>query len=479
VKVLMTSASRRIVTGVLTLVVGGATARAQEPIGPVWPRLNASQQTEVMRFGDEFKRFIGSAKTETAFVRDASRMVEAAGFRPWPAAPRKSDVTPGSKWDAIHRGRSIVAFVIGADPTASGTRIVNTHNDSVRLELKPRPFRESFDISMLDTAPHGGLKNYQWVNRPLALVGRVTKTDGTAVDINIGHDAADPVLMITDLAPHVDNDFRERRNRDVIQTEELDPILALTRDAAVKALKDKYNLVPDDFLSADLQLVPAQMPVDVGLDHQLVGAYGHDDRSNGFAAFKAITEVAAPQKTAIAYGVNNEEVGSWTTGVESEWFRTLLAEIIAAQEPAYNDLMLRHALRASQALVSDCTTALDPGFPQPYLPNSSARLGWGLVFKEYGAGREADAEYFAQVRRVMNDAGVHWQVHAYRAGYGGGTIAQWFANANIDAIDVGIGVLSMHSPMDVSAKVDLWELYRGFKAFWGVAAPQTGAQSAR
>ncbi len=161
------------------------------------------------------------------------------------------------------------------------------------------------------------------------------------------------------------------------------------------------------------------MPVDVGLDRQLIGAYGHDERSNGYAAFRAIAELKSPQKTAIAYGVNNEEVGqSWTTGVESEWFRMLVAEIIAAQEP-YNDLLLRRAFRASQALVSDCTTALDPNFPQPYLPNSSARLGWGLVFKEYGSGREADAEHFARMRSLFNDAGVHWQIHAYRAGLGG------------------------------------------------------------
>ncbi|MEQ1909699.1 MAG: aminopeptidase 1 [Vicinamibacterales bacterium] len=454
-------------------------AIAQEQAGPVWPKLSAGERADVMRFGDDFKQFIGSAKSETAFVREATKLAEAAGFRAWPSAPKKADVAPGSRWYAVNRGRSIVAFVVGTDPVVTGTRIVNTHNDSVRIELKPKPFRDSFDISMLDTTPHGGLKNYQWVNRPLALIGRVTRMDGTSVDVNIGHDPSDAVLMITDLAPHVDTDFRERRNRDVIQTEELDPLLALTRDGALKALKDKYNLTPEDFLSADLQIVPAQMPVDVGLDHQLIGAYGHDDRSNGFAAFRAILEVKSPQKTAIAYGVNNEEVGSWTTGVESEWFRTLVAEIIAAQEPSYSDLMLRHALAASQALVSDCTTALDPGFPQPYLPNGSARLGWGLAFKEYGSGREADAEYFAQIRRVFSDAGVHWQVHAYRSGYGGGTIAQWFANANIDAIDVGIGILSMHSPMDVSAKVDIWELYRGFKAFWGAPVRAAGVPSAR
>ncbi len=463
-----------VITGALaTLVVwplhaqtSNASQAATQP-GPVWPRLAEAERGQVMTFGDDFKQFIGRAKSAMGFVRDATRLVEGAGFKPWPKKPTKADVRPGSKWYATNRDRTIAAFVIGREPLTAGARIVNTHNDSVFIGLKPKPFRESFDIALLDTTTHGGMKHYQWVNRPLAITGRVTKLDGTTVAVDVGHEPGDPVLVIPDLAPHVDQDFRDRRNRDVIQAEELDPILASTSEAAAKVLRDKYGLVAEDFLSADLQIVPAQMPVDVGLDRQLVGAYGHDDRSNGYASFRALVEVASPQRTAIAYGVNNEEVSSWTTGVESEWFRTLLAEIIAAQEPSYNDLMLRHALGASQALVSDCTTALDPVFPQPYLPNGSARIGWGLVFKEYGSGREADAEYFARVRKIFSDAGVRWQTHSYRAGYGGNTIAQWFANANIDAIDVGIGILSMHSPMDVSAKVDLWELYRGFKAFFG------------
>jgi aspartyl aminopeptidase len=469
---------RRVVMllGACLLVAG--FARAQDP-GPVWPRLSNGERSEVMRFGDDFKQFIGRAKSEMTFVREATRLVEANGFKRWPASPSKAEVRPGSRWYAVNRDRTIVAFVIGSEPLTAGARIVNTHNDSPRLELKPKPFRDSFDISLLDTTVHGGLKNYQWVNRPLAIIGRVTKTDGTSVTVDIGHDPADGVLIIPDIAPHIDQDFRDRRSRDVIQTEELDPVLAATRDGALKALKDKYGLSPDDFLSADLQIVPAQMPVDVGLDHQLIGAYGHDDRSNGYASFRAIVEVKTPAKTAMAYGVNNEEVNSWTTGVDSEWFRTLVAEIIAAQENGYNDLMLRHALRASQALVSDCTTAIEPLFPQPYLVNGSARLGWGMVFKEYGSGKQADGEYFAQIRRLLTDAGVHWQTHAYRAGYGGGTIAQWFANADIDAIDVGIGILSMHSPMDVSAKVDLWELYRGFKAFFGAPAAVTSPSGAR
>ena len=466
-RVVASGFSRTVVAVVASGFSRTVFAQQSEPQpGPVWPKLSQPQRDEAMRFGDDFKQFIGRAKTELTFVAEAVKLVEAGGFKKWPAAPAKTDVAPGSRWYAVNRDRTIVAFVVGSDPLSAGARIVNTHNDSVRLELKPKPFRQSFDIALLDTTTHGLLKNYQWVNRPLALIGRVTRTDGTSVTVDIGHGAGDPVLLIPDLAPHVDKDFLERKNRDVIQTEELDPILASTADAAMKALKDKYNITRDDFLSADLQLVPAQMPVDVGLDHQLVGAYGHDDRSNGFAAFRAVLEVRNPRKTAIAYGVNNEEVNSWTTGVNSEWFRTLLAEIMAAQDGTFNELMLRHALRASQVLVSDCTTALNPDFPQPFLPDGSARLGWGLVFKEYGSGRQADPEYVAALHRVMNDAGVRWQTHAYKAGYGGGTIAQWFANADIDTADVGIGVLSMHSPMEVSAKTDLWELRRGFKAFF-------------
>jgi len=453
-----------VVLPAMVLCTSASLVRAQEP-GPVWMKLTDAQRGEVMRFGDEYKQFIGLAKSEVTFVREAIKLVEASGFKPWPAAPSRDDVRPGSKWYAVNRDRTMVAFVVGADPVSTGVRIVNTHNDSVHLKLKPRPFRESAGISLFDTTVHGGIKNYQWVNRPLALIGRVTRIDGTVVSIDIGHQAGDPVLLIPDIAPHIDQDFRGRTNRDVIQTEELDPVLALTADAAMAALKSKYGLTADDFLAADLEIVPAQMPVDVGLDHQLVGAFGHDDRSNGFASFRAIAQVRAPRKTAMAYGVNNEEASSWTTGIESEWFRTLVAEIIAAQEATYSDLTLRRALRASQVLVSDCTTAIEPDFPQPYLPNGSARLGFGLVFKEYGSGKQADAEYFAQIRGIFNQAGVHWQTHAYRAGYGGGTIAQWFANANIDAIDVGIGILSMHSPMEVASKVDLWELYRGFKAF--------------
>ena len=458
-----------------------ASAAAAEPaMGPVWPRLSPAQRDEVMRFGEDFKQFMGKAKSEMTFVHEAIGIAEANGFKRWPGRVPKSALTPGSRWYAVNRDRTIALFVIGRQPITSGTRIVNAHIDAVRIELKPKPFRTSFDVEMLETQPHGGLKNYQWVNRPLALIGRIDKTDGTTIWVDIGNDPGDPVFLIPDLAPHVDKDFRDRKSHDVIGTEEMRPILAMTAQGAMDALKAKYGVTPADFLSADLQLVPAEKPRDVGLDRQLMGLYGDDDRLSGYANLRAITEVKVPEQTAIAYCVNNEEVNSWDTGVQSQWFSTLMAEVISAQEGGqYNDLMLRHAYEHSQALESDCTTALNPLFPQPQDPLAASRLGWGLVVKEYGSGKQALSEYFARVRRIFDDGGVLWQTHSYKAGYGGGTIAQWFANANIDVIDVGVGILSMHSPMDVSSKADLWELYRGFRAFFTAPPAPVAATAGR
>ncbi len=457
-----------------------APAAAEPAMGPVWPRLSPAQRDDVMKFGEDFKQFMSKAKSEMTFVHEAIGIAEANGFRKWPGTVPASQLTPGSRWYAVNRDRTIALFVIGRQPITSGTRIVNAHIDAVRVELKPKPFHTSFDVEMLVTQPHGGLKNYQWVNRPLALIGRIDKTDGKTIWVDIGNDPGDPVFVIPDLAPHVDKDFRDRKSHDVIGTEEMRPILAMTAQGAMEALKAKYGVTASDFLSADLQLVPAEKPRDVGLDRQLMGLYGDDDRLSGYANVRAITEVKVPEKTAIAYCVNNEEVNSWDTGVQSQWFSTLMAEVINAQEGGhYSELMLRHAYEHSQALESDCTTALNPLFPQPQDPSASSRLGWGLAVKEYGSGKQGLSEYFAQVRRIFDDGGVLWQTHSYKAGYGGGTIAQWFANANIDVIDVGVGILSMHSPMDISSKADLWELYRGFTAFFNAPAAPAAATAAR
>jgi len=462
----------------ITALLALTTLRAQDVgFASAWPELTPQDREHVMRYAEDLKAFLGKAKSEMQFVREASRMAEAGGFRKWDPKTA-AGLKPGSRWYAVNRDRTIVLFVMGTEPLENGLRIVNTHIDSPRIEFKNKPFRESQQAVLVDTQVHGGIKNYQWANTPLAITGRVDKADGTTVLIDVGNDPADPVLLISDLAPHVDRDFRGRLQPDVIRTEELDPIIAtMPPDAAagqrtptdrlLAILKEKYGITPRDLLTADVQIVPATAPRDVGLDRALVGAYGQDDRSTAYISLRAIADVKTPRYTSVAYAVNNEEVASWNTGVNSEWFNTLISDVMSAQKGSdVSDVARRRAYARTEVLVSDCTTAQDPLFPQPQNPVLTSRLGYGMVIKEYGAGREANSEFFAKVRGILDRDKVRWQTHSFDAGYGGGTIAAWFAGQNMDVIDVGIGLLSMHSPFEVSSKVDLWHLHRGFVAFF-------------
>jgi aspartyl aminopeptidase len=444
----------------------------------VWPQLNSAERDQVMRLAEDFKQFVGTARSEMLFVREAVKYGESKGFTRWQPGLTAGDLKPGSRWYAVNRDRTMMMAVIGTEPIESGMRVVTSHIDAVRIEFKTRPFRESNQAVLVDTQVHGGIKNYQWANVPLAVIGRVDRADGSMLEIEIGTRPDDPVLLITDLAPHEDRDFRERRYQEVLKTEELDPILATlppdegagqksATDRILALLKQQYDITPADFLSADLQIVPAALPRDVGLDRALIGAYGQDDRVSGYLSLRSITEVGTPRFTSVAYFVNNEEVASWNTGVDSQWFTTMISEMLYAQRGSdYSELLLRRAYGRTQVLMADCTTAINPLFPQPQNQNLAARLGYGLVVKEYGAGREANSEFFARMRGLLDREKIRWQTHSYDAGYGGGTIADWFAQQNMDVMDVGIGILSMHSPFEVSSKVDLWELFRGFNAFY-------------
>jgi aspartyl aminopeptidase len=464
----MTMLRGPLVLGLWLAAAGGAFAQDAGP--------RPSDPVAVERFGEDFKAFMGQARSEMAFVRGAIAFAESNGFRRFEPGSGQA-LTPGSRWYAVNRDRTIALFVVGREPIENGLRIVNTHIDAPRIEFKTRPLRESAGAVLVDTQVHGGIKNYQWVNVPLALTGRVDRADGTTIWVDVGTAPDDPVLLITDLAPHVDRDFRGRTQPNVIATEELDPIIGSlpptgaegsATDRVLGLLRQQFGLESADLLSADLQIVPATMPRDVGLDRALVGAYGQDDRATAYVSLRAIAEVQTPQYTSVAYAVNNEETSSWNTGVNSEWFSTLVAELLAAQGPGpYSDLALRRAFGRTQVLVSDCTTALNPLFPQPQNPRLTSRLGHGLVVKEYGPGREANSEFFARMRGVFDRAGVRWQTHSYDAGYGGSTIAAWFAGQNMEVMDVGVGLVSMHSPFEVSSKADLWELRKGFAAFFG------------
>ena len=452
------------------------SAPAQE-FSSAWLEIDQQEQAQVMNFGEEFKDFMAVARSEMWFVREGVEYAESEGFQEWTPDINNSSMPPGSRWYAINRDRTLVLFIMGNKPITDGLRIVNTHIDSPRIEFKTIPIRDRNGAVTIDTQVHGGIKNYQWVNIPLGIIGRVDKTDGSTVWVEIGLNEDDPILMITDLAPHVDDDYRSRTQRNVIATEELEPIIAslpvadnsdfaMPSDRLMAILSDEYGIESEDLLSADLQIIPVTRPRDVGLDRALVAAYGQDDRSTAYVSLRAIADVGTPEQTVFAYAVNNEETNSWNTGVNSEWFNTLIAELIAATTGSFSDLDLRRTYARTQVLVSDTTTALNPIFPSPQNQMLTSRLGYGLVVKEYGAGREANSEFFAYIRGVFDDADVQWQTHSYDSGYGGGTIAAWFAGQNMDVIDVGIGIASMHSPYELSSKIDLWELYGGFKAFY-------------
>lgn len=472
--------SLRRVAAVAVLVLTGsilasAPTFAQDDYGShgnVWAGLGAEQRAEVEAFAGRFVEMIDVARSEAMMVRESVRWAEARGFREWNASV---DPQPGDRFYAVNRGRTIVLWVQGREPMTAGMRLINSHIDSVRLELKPHPLRERPGVVTLDTLQHGGLKEYQWVNVPLAITGRVDRKDGSTVWIEIGLKDDDPVLLVPDLAPHVDRDYRNRTRDEAIGAEELDPILLGSDDGSGRSLvqqaeamiRDRYGIEPDDWVSSDVQIVPATRPRDIGLDRSLIGAFGLDDRLTGVVNVLALGEIEAPEHTAMAYLVTDEEVGSrWNVGVSSEWFRMLVAEIIRAESGDVSDLDVMRAFSATDQITADTTTATNPLWPGMQAPNNASLMHHGLVIKLYGPGRSANSEYVARLRRLLDDADVPWQSHSYAAGYGGGTIASDFAAMNMEVTDWGVGIWSMHSPYDVASKADIWALWKGFVAFF-------------
>ncbi len=356
--------------------IGFAVSAYGQDFSSAWLEIDQQEQMQVMNFGEEFKDFMALARSEMWFVKEEIDYAEIEGFQQWTPDIDDSVMTPGSLWYAVNRDRTLVLFIIGNEPISDGIRIVNTHIDSPRIEFKTIPLRDKNGAVTIDTQVHGGIKNYQWVNIPLGIIGRVDKTDGSTVWVEIGLEQEDSILLITDLAPHVDADYRSRTQRDVIATEELEPIIGslpiagdsefdLPSDRLLAILSNEYGIDAEDLLSADLQIIPVTGPRDVGLDRALVAAYGQDDRATAYVSLRAIADVGTPEQTIFAYAVNNEETNSWNTGVNSEWFNTLTAELIAKTSGSFSDLGLRRAYAQTQVLVSDTTTALNPIFASP------------------------------------------------------------------------------------------------------------------
>ena len=444
----------------------------ENAVKPAWVSLSDAEKRNVLAFAEDYKDFMASAKTELSFVEEAIRIARAEGFRELQA---DSNLRPGARFYDVNRDRTITFIVVGSSPFADGFRVVGAHVDSPRLELKGRPVYEAEGFALFQTYRHGGIKNYQWVNLPLALVGHVDKKDGSRVKISVGLDPDDPIFIIPDLSPHVDQEYRERVNRDVIMGEELDPIIASipneddsVSDAVLAFLASEYDVEKEDLVSAELVLVPAMAPRDVGFDRSLMAIYGQDDKLSSYTALRAIMEQGTPSRTSLAFLVDNEEVGNVNnTGARSTYLVDLMGELIYRQlGDKYSDRDLRLALRNTKVVSSDVNPGIHPTYPGVWEAGNAPRLGYGVNFKLYGGGFNANSEFIAWNRAYLDGAGVAWQTATYKGKASGGTIGNSLSKDNMEVIDYGVPLLSIHSTYAVSSKSDVHMLYRAMDAFY-------------
>lgn len=465
-----------LIPGVMVAVFAPywTVAQVAEPPAPqpAWAELSDAQRRDVYAFAEDYKDFMSRAKTELSFVSEAVKVARSAGFRELTA---NSNLRPGGRFYDINRDRAITLIVVGSDAFVDGFRVIGAHIDSPRIELKGRPLYENEGFALFQTYYHGGIKNYQWVNLPLALVGRIDKKDGTRVDLSVGLDPDDPILIIPDLSPHVDQEYRERMNRDVIMGEELDPLVASipNEDFSISAavltyLADEYGVEEEDLVSAELVLVPAMAPRDVGFDRSLMAIYGQDDKLSSYTALRALIEQDTPRTTSLAFLVDNEEVGNVNnTGANSTYLVDLMSELIHRQRgDAYSDYDLRQALRKTKVVSADVNPGIHPSYPDVWEEGNAPRLGFGVNLKLYGGGFNANSEFIAWNRAYLDAAGVAWQTGTYKGKASGGTIGESLSKENMEVIDLGVPVLSIHSTYAVSSKIDVHMLFRAMNAFY-------------
>ncbi|MGB2627375.1 MAG: hypothetical protein WAK20_11355 [Candidatus Acidiferrum sp.] len=439
-----------------------------------WLLLTPAERGQVKDFAEDYKSFLNVARTALTSTREVIRRAKAAGFVEF-TDPRQ--IKPGARLILPNRDRSLILAVIGSQPITAGSHVVGTHHDSPHIDLKGRPIYPASGFALFKTIYYGGIKKYQWANIPLALSGRIDTTDGRTVDVSIGLNPGDPIFVIPDSAPHSDRELRTRTYTEVLKGEELDPVAGSIpgeKSSVVAEVANQltalYNIKEEDLVSAELALVPAASPADVGIDRGLVGAYGQDDRVSSYCAVAAILGVkGTPTLTAIAYLSNFEEEGSVNnTGASSEFLNSALARLVSAQKGStYSDLDLRQALRSSQVISADANDGINPIFPSTSEPTNAARLGYGVAIKLYGGAFNATSEYTAKIRALMDKNSIPWQTHTYKVDVGGGgTIGGFMSRQDMDVIDLGVPLLSMHSPFEMSSKVDVWNFYRTMNAFY-------------
>ena len=437
----------------------------------------------VMSFGKDYIDFMSLSKTERETVDNSIEIAEKAGFK---GLNTVSELKAGDKVYFNNRGKSLFLFVVGKEDLAKGLNILGAHVDSPRLDLKQHPLYEDSGLVLLDTHYYGGIKKYQWVAQPLALHGVVCKKDGSLVKVVIGESEDDPVVGVSDLLIHLAADQMKKTGSNVVEGEDLNVLFGsipatteedekeLVKKNILNLLKEKYDIEEEDFISAEIEVVPAGKARDYGFDRSMVMAYGQDDNVCAYTSLRAIVEEENPERTSCCILSDKEEVGSQgNTGMHSSAFENTLAELMD-KCGQYSELNIRRCLRNSMMLSSDVSAAHDPNYPSVSSPNqNNAEFGKGIVFNKYtgsrgkGGSNDANPEFIAKIRKVLDDNGVNYQTSELGKvdQGGGGTIAYILANKDVEVIDAGVAVQNMHACYEVTSKVDIYEAYLAYKAF--------------
>ena len=446
----------------------------------VWKKYNGNYK-EIMDFAEDYKDFISFGKTERLCVKKTLQILEAKGFVD---VETKKELKPGDKVYSVNKNKNVAIFVIGKKPLNEGLRILGAHIDSPRMDLKQNPLYEKEGFALLDTHYYGGIKKYQWVTIPLALHGVVCKKDGSTIEVSIGEDPNDPVLGIGDLLIHLSADQMQKTAAKLIEGEDLDVTVGSipelngdkvsVKQNVLRILKEKYDFEEEDFLSAEIEVVPAGQARDYGLDRSMVAGYGHDDRSCAYTSLRAVVDTTVQEYTTCCILVDKEEIGSvGATGAQSLYFENLIAKLcrLAGSNEALFDARL--ALANSKMLSSDVSAGVDPLFLGVNEMKNACHLGEGIVFNKYTGSRgksgsnDANPEFIAWVREALDSRNVCFQTAELgRVDQGGGgTIAYILGNYDMNVLDAGIAVLNMHAPMEIVSKADVYEAYVAYKAF--------------
>ncbi|AWG42748.1 aminopeptidase [Candidatus Borreliella tachyglossi] len=450
-----------------------------------WTSLSEKDKNIILEFSKDYKKFLSTVKTEREATNYAIKRAKEKGFI---SSYEKQELKAGDKIFYTCRNKNIALVFIGKEPIEDGMHFIVSHTDSPRLDAKPSPIAEESEFALLKTNYYGGIKKYQWLSLPLSIRGIVFLKNEEKVEINIGDDKNDPVFVIPDILPHLDKKVqRNKKSEEIIEGENLQiiigslPIDTKEKDkvkfATLKLLKEKYKIEEEDFISAEIEIVPAGEAKDVGFDSALIGAYGQDDKVCAYTSLEAILNLEeTPNKTAICFLVDKEEIGSTgSTGLNSRYLEYFVSDIVSKLEREnYNDLLVQKALWNSKSISADVCAAINPLFKSVHDEQNAPKLGYGIpVIKYTGHGgkymaSDADAELVSYIRNLLNKNKIAWQIATLgkvEEG-GGGTVAKFLAHYGIRTIDMGPGVLSMHSPFELTSKFDIYTSYIAYKAFF-------------